>query len=454
MSSRVATGDPAGTRPEQPTRAAAATADDEGSRGLRAFRYRNFRLFAAGQLISLIGTWMQQVAQAWLVLQLTGDALTLGLLAAAQFLPVVVLGLFGGVVADNLPKRATLIVTQVGAMILAFVLFGLTVSGRIEVPQIFVLAVLLGLTNALEMPTRQAYLVDLVDRADLRNAIALNAAMFHGARIVGPAIAGLTIGLVGVAAAFFVNGLSFLAVIVSLLLIRVASPSSSSQPVRPHGVSGVLASLAEGLHYVRGTPIVLLSVVVVGLVATFAMNFQVLGPVLAADVLDSGATGFGFLMAAVGAGALAAALAVAFTPRPEPRVIGIGAVALGLASIVLAISRSYPLSLMAMFVAGGGAIGMAVTANATIQMVVPDALRGRVMAVYVTVLSASVPLGGLLMGGIASVGGAPLAFGVGGIVALAIGVVAWVRLSALLGDRTSRPVVARPAEPTRTSESR
>jgi hypothetical protein len=256
--------------------------------------------------------------------------------------------------------------------------------------------------------------------------------MFHGARIIGPAVAGVTIGLVGVSAAFFINGVSFLVVIVSLLLIRGDRTASASRVPRPQGFAGVIASLAEGLRYVRATPIVLLAVGVVGIVATFAMNFQVLGPVLAEDVLHSGPTGFGFLMAAVGLGAFVAALAVAFAPRPEPRIIALGALALGVASLVLAGSRVFPISALAILVAGGAAIGMAVTANATIQMVVPDQLRGRTMSVFVTVLSASVPLGGIMMGGVASLFGVPLAFAIGGIVALLVGSLALVRIPALL----------------------
>ena len=409
-----------------------AVAPNRLSTGFRAFRHRDFRLFAVGQLISLIGTWMQQVAQAWLVLTLGGDALTLGALAAAQFLPVAIFGLFGGVVADVLPKRATLVLTQVWAMALAFILFGLTVSERVEIWQIFILASLLGLSNALEMPTRQAFVVDLVDRSELRNAIALNAAMFHGARIVGPAAAGVTIGLVGVAVAFFVNGLSFLVVIVSLLLIRGDGGFKADDLPRPRGLTGVVASLAEGVRYVRGTPIVLLSVVVVGIVVTFSMNFQVLAPVLAEEVLGLGATGFGFLMAAMGLGAFIAALTVAFAPRPEPRIIAIGAMTLGVAELVLAASRSFPITLVAMLVAGAAGLGMGVTANATIQMVVPDHLRGRTMSVYITILSASVPLGGILIGGVASISGVPLGFAVGGVVALVVGGVALVRIPRLL----------------------
>jgi MFS family permease len=408
--------------------------------GLVAFRYHDFRWFATGQLVSLIGTWMQQVAQAWQVLELGGDAFTLGALVAAQFLPVALFGLVGGVLADSLPKRSVLIVTQVMAMILAFVLFGLTVAGQIEMWQIFVLALLLGVSNAVDLPVRQAFVIDLVERRDLRNAIALNAAMFHGARIVGPAIAGITIGLVGVAAAYFVNGVSFVASIVSLLMIRGARTALAGVPQRGPGVTGIVHSLGEGLSFVRHTPLILLSVTAVGLVATFAMDFQVLGPVLAEEVLRSGAAGFGALMAAVGAGAFLAAMGLAFAPRPEPRVIAYGALVLGVASLVLALSRDFTISLVAITVAGGAAIAVAVTTNSTIQLVVPDHLRGRTMSVFVTIMSASVPVGGLLIGGIASIWGVPVAFGIGGLVAILVGVVTAIKIPRLLTATPLGPI--------------
>jgi len=407
--------------------------------GLIAFGYADFRWYATGQLISLIGTWMQQVAQAWQVLELGGDAFTLGMLAAAQFLPVALFGLVGGVLADWLPKRSVLVATQVVSMALAFALFGLTIADQVEMWQIFVLALLLGLTNAIDMPVRQAYVIDLVRRSDLRNAIALNAAIFHGARIVGPAIAGITIGLVGVATAYLLNTISFVGSIVSLLMIQRARTVLVDAPARSPGVGGILRSLGDGLRFVWDTPLVLMAVSAVGLVATFAMDFQVLGPVLAEEVLRSGPTGFGALMAAVGIGAFIASMGLAFAPRPEPRVIAYGSLALGIASLCIAVSRDFAISFLAMLVAGGAAIAVAVTTNATIQLVVPDHLRGRTMSVFVTVMSASVPLGGLLIGGVAAMWGVPIAFGVGGLVALLVGLVTAFRIPTLIAAAPQGP---------------
>jgi MFS family permease len=287
--------------------------------GARAFRHRNYRLFFSGQLVSLIGTWMQAVAQAWLVLQLTGDPFLLGLVAAMQFLPVMVLGLFGGLIADALPKRRTLIVTQVVQMVLAFVLFGLTATGMVEVWQIIVLALLLGITNAVDMPTRQSFVVEMVGRSDVANAVALNSAVFNTARVVGPAIAGLTIGAFDISVAFLLNGLSFLAVILAYALMRDDELASPPMLSRPHTVREVGRTLAEGIRYVRRTDLVLLATVIVGLVSLFGMNFGVIIPALARDVLHVGPSGYGFLMAASGIGSLVAALSIAFSPRSPPR---------------------------------------------------------------------------------------------------------------------------------------
>ena len=261
-----------------------------------ALRHRNFRLFWFGQLISLVGTWMQSLAQAWLVLLLTHDPIWLGFVAAIQFLPVLVLGLFGGVIADVLPKRRTIIGTQVASMLLAFVLAGLTFANVVQVWHILVLAALLGLVNAVDMPTRQAFVPEMVGRADITNAVGLNSAIFNAARIVGPAVGGLLIGALGVTACFFLNGLSFVAVIVGLLMMREADLLPAARLARPTSVRDVADTLAEGLRYVRATPVVLLAVVLVGLVSTFAMNFNVVAPALAQTVLGVGATGLGFLM--------------------------------------------------------------------------------------------------------------------------------------------------------------
>jgi MFS family permease len=416
-----------------------------GIHGLRAFRHRNYRLFFAGQLISLIGTWMQQVAQAWLVLQLTHDPLWLGLVSVAQFGPVIIFGLFGGVIADHLPKRKTLLVTQTVAMILAFVLFGLTVSGVIQVWHVMILAALLGTANAVDMPARQAFAVEMVGREDVTNAVGLNSTVFNASRVVGPAIAGLLIGAFDISIAFLINGISFVAVIVAYLMMREEELRPVAAMERPTSVRAVFENLAEGARYVRNTPLVLLAITVVGLVATFGMNFQVLVPPLADHVLKVGPSGYGFLMAASGLGSTALALTIAFKRRIGPTPIVAGAVALGLGSVVIALSNSFPISLIAMVIVGGGGIGMAVTANTTIQMAVPDQLRGRVMSVYTTVFAGSVPAGGLLMGAIASTWGVPFALMVGAILSLVVGIGAWAWLRRIRGAERSRVIDARVA---------
>ncbi len=396
------------------------------SKAASAFWHRNYRLFFVGQAISLIGTWVQQVAQGWLVLTLTNDPFWLGVVAGAQFLPVMVLGLFAGVLADVLPKRQTLLAVQVVMMALAIALTVLTLTGVVEVWMIIVLALLLGCANAVDMPVRQAFAIEMVGVRDVGNAVAINSAMFNGARVIGPAVAGLTIGAFGMATAFALNALSFLAVIVSLGVMRDTELHRPKLIPRPRSVSAVMENLAEGLRFVRHTPIVLLAVTTVGLTATFGMNFQVVIPPLAQDALGSDAAGFGFLMAASGLGALAAAIGLVLSGRPRPIRIALGAIVLGVASLLLATSTSYPLSLLLMVPVGAGGIVMAATANATIQLAVPDGLRGRVMSVYTTVFSASMPIGGLLMGVLASSIGILEAIAIGGALSLLTGVIALV----------------------------
>jgi MFS family permease len=395
-------------------------------RSINAFGHRNYRLFFAGQLVSLVGTWMQQVAQAWLVLEISGgDPLWLGVVAAAQFVPVMILGLFAGILADTLPKRQTMVATQAAMMVLAIILTILTATGLVEIWMVVVLALMLGVVNAVDMPARQAFAIEMVGPRDVGNAVSLNSAMFNGARVVGPAVAGLTIGAFGVAIAFAINAVSFLAVIVGLSMMRDDELHRPRLVPRPRSVSDVIDNLAEGLSFVRRTPVVLMAVSVVGLVATFGMNFNVLVPPLAQDVLDSDASGYGFLMTASGLGALVAAVALVVGGRPRPVRIALGGIVLGIASVALALSGSFPVSLILMVFVGAGGITMAATANATIQLSVPDGLRGRVMSVYTTVFSASVPVGGLLMGALASVAGIPVALGVGGLLSLLTGLVAF-----------------------------
>ena len=399
------------------------------ARGTMAFQHRNYRIFFGGQAVSLVGTWMQQVAQAWLVLELTGDPIWLGIVAAAQFIPVMILGLFAGVAADALPKRQTLVATQAVMMILAVVLAILTVTGLVEVWMIVLLAILLGCANALDMPVRQSFAIEMVGREDIGNAVALNSAMFNGSRIVGPALAGLTIAAFGVAAAFTLNALSFLAVIIALLALDETKLRTPPRIARPGTASEVIDNLAEGLRYVRQTPIVLLAVVVVGGVATFGMNFSVLIPAFAADDLASGAAGYGFLMAASGVGGAhrgaGARLPGQAAHRPDRHRRDRARHRVGRDGRL----STYPAAVILMVFIGYGGISIAATANATIQLAVPDDLRGRVMSVYTTIFASSAPVGGLLMGAIASGFGPAVAIAIGGVLSALVGMAAvvWLR---------------------------
>ena len=417
------------------------------SRGLAAFRHRNYRLFFFGQAISLVGTWMQQVAQGWLVLQVSGgDPLWLGLVSAAQFVPVMVLGLFAGILADVLPKRQTLLAVQVVMMTLAAILAVLTATGVVTVWMILILAVLLGCANAVDMPVRQSFAYEMVGPRDVGNAVSIGSAMFNGARVIGPAVAGLTIGVFGIALAFAINAASFLAVIVGLLLMRDEELHTPRLLPRPRSVAEVRENLAEGLTYVRRTPIVLLAVATVGLVATFGMNFSVVFPPLAQQVLHSDASGYGFLMTASGIGALAASVLLVAAGRPRPVRIAGGAILLGVASLALALSTSFPMSLLLMGPIGFAGIAMAATANATIQLNVPDGLRGRVMSVYTTVFAGSVPIGGLAAGAAASSIGVLNTIALGGALSLltGLGAYAWWRRIA----RSDLPEFATTTSPT------
>jgi MFS family permease len=411
-----------------------------GSPGnLPALRHRNYRLFFAGQGLSLVGTWMTAVAQSWLVLQLTGNPFDLGLIGVFQFTPVLILGLFGGLIADALPKRSTMYATQIVAMVVSVLLFALAATHTVQLWHVYLLAVVMGIRNAVDMPTRQAFAVEMVGREDLGNAVALNSAMFNGARILGPAIAGLAIGAFGVAPAFLIDAISFLAVLLALFAMDADALRTPPQLARPASVGAVAANLAEGLTYVRRTGVVFLAVVVIGVVATFGMNFSVVMPPLAATTLGVGATGYGFLMAASGAGSLAAALLIAFRGTRPSRML-LGALVLGLADIAIGASASYPADLVLMFLAGAGAIAMMATANTTMQLAVPDALRGRVMSVYTTVFAGASPIGGLTTGAIASSFSAQAALVVGGGISLVAGLVGvvWYRALKAAGQIPAR----------------
>lgn len=388
------------------------------------FRHRNYRLFWSGQLISLAGTWMQSIAQAWLITELTPDSIWLGVVAAAQFTPVLVFGLFGGVLADVLPKRQSLIGTQGALMLLALLQALLVALGVMSIPTLILLAVILGTVNAIDMPIRQSFFSEMVPHDEVGRAVAFNSAMFNGARVVGPAIGGVLISIIGVAGCFAVNGASFLATLVALLVMREVELHPAPRGVRPQDLKAVKGSLLEGLRYVRHTPIVALCIFVIGVISGVAMNFNVIIPPLARVVLQIGAAGLGGLMAAVGLGSLFGALTVAALREPRRKLILIGGALLGGFSVAAGVaatsnhSAAVPLTGLALFGAGFGAISMAATANASIQTTTPAPLRGRVMSVYTTVFAGSTPIGGLATGIAVSLLGASGALALAGALAL------------------------------------
>lgn len=399
-------------------------------RAFLALRHRNFRLFWFGQMISLMGTWMQSIGQSWLVLELTHSAWLLGLVGALQFLPVMLLSLFGGVLADRWPKRRMLLITQSSAMIQASVLWILIATGTVQLWHVLVLAALLGLTNSLDMPTRQAFVVEMVGHEDLPNAIALNSSLFNMARIVGPGIGGLIIAWRGVSPLFLLNALSFIAVIIGLALIDVSKLHANTRRVAvPIGTpkQSTLQSLREGLAYVWRTPSVLLIIAVIGAVSLFGINFNVVLPLFATSVLNVGPAGFGFISSAFGLGSLLCALWLAWSNhKPTIQYVLISSFIFCIVEAAFAISHFYPLSLLLIASTGFAQIAFSATSNTTLQTVAPDYLRGRVMSVYMLVFAGSIPLGNLLTGGLAHWLGAPMALLIEAGISLIATAIGWI----------------------------
>ena len=386
-----------------------------------SLRHRNFRLFWFGQLISLIGTWMQSIGQAWLVLLLShNNALLLGAVGALQFLPVLIFSLFGGVIADKWPKRRLLLITQSSAMLLAFILFALTATHVVQIWHIFVLATILGTINALDMPTRQSFVVEMVGRDDVMNAVALNSSLFNTARIIGPGIGGLLIGWLGVAPLFVLNGLSFLAVIYGLAIMRPCELLVVVHPKRAAGLRASMIQLGEGLRYVRQSAIMLTIVLLVAAIGTFALNFNIILPLFAADILKVGAAGYGVMSAVTGLGSLVAALAIAAVGRkPSMRTLLCSGTALAFCEIGFAFSHIYPLSLLLLAGIGFSTISFSATANTALQTGSPDHLRGRIMGLYIVVFAGTTPIGNVFTGGLAGLWGAPISLIAGAAIALA-----------------------------------
>src|SRR5216684_3634816 len=393
------------------------------ARGLGALRHRNYRLFLTGQIISTVGTWMQSVAMPWLALELTHSGLLVGLVLAAQFTPVLVGGPFGGLVADRYRKRNVLLVTQSLFTIPSFVLFAVSATGHAQYWMVIVAAFATGSINLFDVPARQAFVIEMVGRQDLMNAIALNSSVFNASAVVGPAIAGLVIAAVGVPICFLANSVSYLAAVGALLMMKdlpAIVPERQAQPW--------LERIAQGASYARKEPVIGMLLIAVAVFSLFAMNRLTLIPLFADQVLHVGAHGFGFLLASMGLGALVGALTLAFSPTlgADPRRQFWMAMIWVVALLEFSISRFFVISLIALFVAGYCQISFVATANNRIQTISPDNLRGRVMALYAQALIGVGPIGSLQAGALATLLGAPPAMAIGAVVAGAV--IVWIRL--------------------------
>jgi MFS family permease len=395
-------------------------------KGGKALRHRNYRLFWTGQLVSLIGTWMQTVAQAWLVLTLSdNDPLALGLISVAQFLPTTLFSLFTGVLADRYSKYKIIIITQITAMLLAITLGVLTATGAVQLWHIYLCAAGLGIVNAFDMPTRQSFVPEMVGKEDLMNAVALNSTIFNGARVAGPAVAGLLIGvgerifnstLAGVSLAVWLNALSYVAVLIGLSRIKTAELHLSQKPLNQ---GTVFSNLKEGLLYIKNTPTVLSLIMIIGMVGTFGFNFNVWIPVLSREYLKVGAEGYGILMGGFGFGAFAGALWLAMSSKqPELRRIMTAVAFFGAFLMLVGVSGIYFVSLALMVCAGLAMIRANASSNTLIQMTTPDHLRGRVMSVYLLVFAGTAPLGSLFMGGLGNWLGTPVSMLIGGLMVM------------------------------------
>jgi len=407
--------------------AACASATSRWQAAVRALRHRNFQLFFSGQLISLTGTWMQTVAQSWLVYRMTGSGLLLGSVGFASQIPVFLVAPLGGITADRFNRQRVVIATQTASMALAFVLAALTLTHRVHVWHIFVLASLLGVVNAFDIPGRQSFLVDMVGKEDLMNAIALNSSMFNGARIIGPAVAGVLVARLGEGWCFFANGVSYIAVIAGLMLMRVSSP------VRAIGASP-FEHVIEGFRFVNRTAPIRALLLLLGMVSLTGMPYVVLMPIFADKILrgggqsfatligshDLGAVRLGILMGAAGVGALLGALTLAVRSGVKglSKWITVCCAGFGISLMLFSFSQSFWLSTLLLLPVGYFVMLQMAASNTLIQVMVPDALRGRVMAVYSMMFMGMAPIGALLGGALADWLDAPRTIAIGGFAAL------------------------------------
>lgn len=406
-----------------------------------AMSHRNFRIFWCGQCVSLVGTWMQNIGQAWLVLRLTGSPLKLGVVSAVQWLPVMVLSFVAGPLVDRYPKRRILLATQMVLMVLALILAGLVWGGVARYWHVLALAFLLGCVNTIDNPTRQAFVIELVGREDLMNAVSLNSAVFNLARILGPAVAGLLIGLVGIAPCFLINGLSFIAALWALAVMRTDAPVG--RPPSP-GIRNYLENVVAGFRYLASVPTLLWPIVLIGLLSTFVINYSVVIPIFAKVNLGGDAREFGFLMTALGVGSTIGALALAARSREGPKSgqLFLGAFGMSLFFLLLGVQHGFLLSCLLLGLTGFFQITCTAQINAMLQIHSEDAMRGRVMTVYNLSFGGVTPVGSLYAGGLVHAAGAATEM----IASGAIGLLSTAGCAWALG-RSRRNAAAREATP-------
>jgi MFS family permease len=391
-------------------------------RTFHSLRNRNYRLYFLGQIVSLSGTWMQSVAQSWLVLKLTGSAVALGLVTALQFLPMLLAGPWAGVLADRMDKRRLIIGTQTAQAILALVLGVLTVTGLVELWMVYVLAGLLGVATLLDMPARQAFVMEMVGPADLTNAVSLNGVIVNASRVVGPAVAGILIATLGIGICFLLNAASFIAVIVSLVLMRPEDLHRAARAERRRGL------LREGLVYAWRVEEIRSSLLLMAVVGALAFNFSVLIPLLARFTFDGGAQVYGVLFSLMGLGAVVGGLAVAGRNRATPLLLGGAAATLGASLAVAALAPTLPVEMVAMIPVGMASTAFIATSNALLQLRSRPEMRGRVMALFSMVFLGTTPIGGLLIGWVAEAWGPRAGLWVGAVAAATAGLVAIVAI--------------------------
>jgi len=395
--------------------------------GARTFlsvrKHRNYRLFFIGQVISVTGTWMQRVAQAWLVLSLTHSPVAVGILALCQFMPFTLFSLVAGVIVDRLDARRTVIGTQITQMFLASTIAVIALAGVAQPWHVYVIAALMGLVQVLDAPSRQSLTFRMVGPAELPNAISLNSGLFNGARIFGPALGGVLIAAAGAGFCFGVNAVSYIAVIAGLLMMRPAE----FYPQKRHERPKILAGLKEGLRFARSDEQVWLMLTLVFVMSTFCLNFNVLLPVLAKTTLDAGPEVFGLLSAAFGAGALLGALASAHVSRATVGTTVIGAAGFGLSELLLAPVHSTVIASALLFIAGVSFTTWSASSNSLVQLATPDHLRGRVIGIYFFAFAGTGTLGGILAGWLTAAGGTQLGFTVAGIAGIATSLYVWLR---------------------------